>query len=228
MTYLVVRHARACSAVRSPPLVEDVGGRGGRLSPQADLSYEPPSPRDARPAHLGPSPSVHRPTRLTRPLWLERDRKRVPLGRRASPLARRGLDALRCDSLPGGGLQVGRPWLCAEEQHDMLVWDRVWVRRRLTVTCTLSCFVVREYLWLTHARALVARPSLCIFHILRLSEYWKAVFGWRGRQVRTVWTTGADNRSPCTSAEEQPNVTGAPTPPHPFVPEAAGLMPRPS
>ena len=77
----------------------------------------------------------------------------------------------------------------------MLVWDRVWVRRRLTVTCTLSCFVVREYLWLTHARALVARPSLCIFHILRLSEYWKAVFGWRGRQVRTVWTTGADNRS---------------------------------
>jgi len=43
-----------------------------------------------------------------------------------------------------------------------------------------------------------------------------------GQQVRTT------ARSPRTSAEEQPNVTGAPTPPHPFVPEAAGLMPRPS
>ena len=78
MTYLVVRHARACSAVRSPPLVEDVGGRGGRLSLTANLSYEPPSPRDAWPVHSGPA-WVHRPTRLTRPLWLERDRKRVPL-----------------------------------------------------------------------------------------------------------------------------------------------------
>mmetsp|Transcript_18082 Transcript_18082/g.57644 ORF Transcript_18082/g.57644 Transcript_18082/m.57644 type:complete len:214 (+) Transcript_18082:639-1280(+) len=55
--------------------------------------------------------------------------------------------------------------------------------------------------------------------------------------VWQVVTTGADRCgqqvrtppcSPCTSAEEQPNVTGAPTPPHPFVPEAAGLMPRPS
>ena len=53
------------------------GLRGGRLSPQADLSYEPPSPRDAWPVHSGPA-WVHRPTRLTRPLWLERDRKRVP------------------------------------------------------------------------------------------------------------------------------------------------------
>ena len=55
MTYLVVRHARACSAVRSPPLAEDVGGRGGRLSLTANLSYKPSSPRDARPAHSGPA-----------------------------------------------------------------------------------------------------------------------------------------------------------------------------
>ena len=57
---------RDCSHGDCPPTL--VGLRGGRLSLTADLSYEPPSPRDARPAHLGPSPSVHRPTRLTRPL----------------------------------------------------------------------------------------------------------------------------------------------------------------
>ena len=58
----------------------------------------------------------------------------------------------------------------------------------------------------------------------------KAVFGWCDRQVRTAAHRQVRTPpcSPCTSAEEQPNVTGAPTPPHPFVPEAAGLMPRPS
>ena len=45
----------------------------------ADLRYKPPSPRDTRPAHLGPSPSVHRSApHASRGLWLERDRKRVP------------------------------------------------------------------------------------------------------------------------------------------------------
>ena len=57
--------------------------RGGRLSLTANLSYEPPSPRDARPVHLGPSPSVHRPTRLTRPL-AGAGSQASPPGRRAS------------------------------------------------------------------------------------------------------------------------------------------------
>ena len=57
--------------------------RGGRLSLTANLSYEPPSPRDARPVHLGPSPSVHRPTRLTRPL-AGTGSQASPPGRRAS------------------------------------------------------------------------------------------------------------------------------------------------
>ena len=105
MTYLVVRHARACSAVRSPPLVEDVGGRGGRLSPQADLSYEPPSPRDARPAHLGPSPSVHRPTRLTRPL-AGAGSQASPPGRRAS--SERGAGARDILSKPACRRMHGR------------------------------------------------------------------------------------------------------------------------
>jgi len=61
---LVIRPA-VRSLPREPPLV---GLGGGRLSLTANLSYEPPSPRDARPVHLGPSPSVHRPTHLTRPL----------------------------------------------------------------------------------------------------------------------------------------------------------------
>ena len=43
---------RDCSHGDCPPTL--VGLRGGRLSLTADLSYEPPSPRDARPAHLGP------------------------------------------------------------------------------------------------------------------------------------------------------------------------------
>ena len=76
---LVIRPA-VQSLPREPPLV---GLRGGRLSPQADLSYEPPSPRDARPVHLGPSPSVHRPTRLTRPL-AGAGSQASPPGRRAS------------------------------------------------------------------------------------------------------------------------------------------------
>ena len=67
---------RDCSHGDCPPTL--VGLRGGRLSLTADLSYEPPSPRDARPVHLGPSPSVHRPTRLTRPL--------AGAGSQASPL----------------------------------------------------------------------------------------------------------------------------------------------
>ena len=72
---------RDCSHGDCPPTL--VGLRGGRLSPQADLSYEPPSPRDARPVHLGPSPSVHRPTRLTRPL-AGAGSQASPPGRRAS------------------------------------------------------------------------------------------------------------------------------------------------
>ena len=105
MTYLVVRHARACSAVRSPPLVEDVGGRGGRLSLTANLSYEPPSPRDARPAHLGPSPSVHRPTRLTRPL-AGAGSQASPPGRRAS--SERGAGARDLLSCPACRRMHGR------------------------------------------------------------------------------------------------------------------------
>ena len=46
---------RDCSHGDCPPTL--VGLRGGRLSPTANLSYEPPSPRDARPVHLGPAPS---------------------------------------------------------------------------------------------------------------------------------------------------------------------------
>ena len=58
--------------------VSDVGGRGGRLSLTANLSYEPPSPRDARPAHTwGRAPACTVP-HASRGLWLERDRKRVP------------------------------------------------------------------------------------------------------------------------------------------------------
>ena len=105
MTYLVVRHARACSAVRSPPLVEDVGGRGGRLSLTANLSYEPPSPRDARPVHLGPSPSVHRPTRLTRPL-AGAGSQASPPGRRAS--SERGAGARDLLSKPACRRMHGR------------------------------------------------------------------------------------------------------------------------
>ena len=71
---------RDCSHGDCPPTL--VGLRGGRLSPQ-DLSYEPSSPRDARPVHLGPSPSVHRPTRLTRPL-AGAGSQASPPGRRAS------------------------------------------------------------------------------------------------------------------------------------------------
>ena len=83
---------RDCSHGDCPPTL--VGLRGGRLSLTADLSYEPPSPRDARPAHLGPSPSVHRPTRLTRPL--------AGAGSQASPPGRRlreGVEDVECRAL---------------------------------------------------------------------------------------------------------------------------------
>ena len=77
MTYLVVRHARACSAVRSPPLVEDVGGRGGRLSPQ-DLTVTSRPPLETRgQCTWGRAPAYTVP-HASRGLWLERDRKRVP------------------------------------------------------------------------------------------------------------------------------------------------------
>ena len=84
---------RDCSHGDCPPTL--VGLRGGRLSLTANLSYEPPSPRDAWPVHSGPA-WVHRPTRLTRPLWLERDRKRVP--RAGARLPREGRDLV---SRPG-------------------------------------------------------------------------------------------------------------------------------
>ena len=67
---------RDCSHGDCPPTL--VGLRGGRLSLTADLSYEPPSPRDARPAHTwGRAPACTVP-HASRGLWLERDRKRVP------------------------------------------------------------------------------------------------------------------------------------------------------
>ena len=82
---------RDCSHGDCPPTL--VGLRGGRLSPQ-DLSYEPSSPRDARPVHLGPSPSVHRPTRLTRPL--------AGAGSQASPPGRRASSSTSTRERSGG------------------------------------------------------------------------------------------------------------------------------
>ncbi len=79
--------------------------RGGRLSLTANLSYEPSSPRDARPVHLGPSPSVHRPTRLTRPL-AGTGSQASPLGRRAS--SERGAGARDILSKPACRCMHGR------------------------------------------------------------------------------------------------------------------------
>ena len=94
---------RDCSHGDCPPTL--VGLRGGRLSLTADLSYEPPSPRDARPAHLGPSPSVHRPTRLTRPL-AGAGSQASPPGRRAS--SERGAGARDILSKPACRCMHGR------------------------------------------------------------------------------------------------------------------------
>ena len=93
---------RDCSHGDCPPTL--VGLRGGRLSPQ-DLSYEPSSPRDARPVHLGPSPSVHRPTRLTRPL-AGAGSQASPPGRRAS--SERGAGARDLLSKPACRRMRGR------------------------------------------------------------------------------------------------------------------------
>ena len=68
---------RDCSHGDCPPTL--VGLRGGRLSLTADLSYEPPSPRDARPAHTWDRAPACTVPHASRGLWLERDRKRVPL-----------------------------------------------------------------------------------------------------------------------------------------------------
>ena len=94
---------RDCSHGDCPPTL--VGLRGGRLSLTANLSYEPPSPRDARPAHLGPSPSVHRPTRLTRPL-AGAGSQASPPGRRAS--SERGAGARDLLSKPACRRMHGR------------------------------------------------------------------------------------------------------------------------
>ena len=94
---------RDCSHGDCPPTL--VGLRGGRLSPTANLSYEPPSPRDARPVHLGPSPSVHRPTRLTRPL-AGAGSQASPPGRRAS--SERGAGARDLLSKPACRRMRGR------------------------------------------------------------------------------------------------------------------------
>ena len=94
---------RDCSHGDCPPTL--VGVRGGRLSPQADLSYKPSSPRDARPVHLGPSPSVHRPTRLTRPL-AGAGSQASPPGRRAS--SERGAGARDLLSKPACRRMHGR------------------------------------------------------------------------------------------------------------------------
>ena len=67
--------------------------------------YEPPSPRDARPVHLGPSPSVHRPTRLTRPL-AGAGSQASPPGRRAS--SERGAGARDLLSCPACRRMHGR------------------------------------------------------------------------------------------------------------------------
>ena len=62
-------------------------------------------PRDARPAHLGPSPSVHRPTRLTRPL-AGAGSQASPPGRRAS--SERGAGARDILSKPACRCMHGR------------------------------------------------------------------------------------------------------------------------
>ena len=94
---------RDCSHGDCPPTL--VGLRGGQLSLTANLSYEPPSPRDARPVHLGPSPSVHRPTRLTRPL-AGAGSQASPPGRRAS--SERGAGARDILSKPACRCMHGR------------------------------------------------------------------------------------------------------------------------
>ena len=94
---------RDCSHGDCPPTL--VGLRGGQLSLTANLSYEPPSPRDARPAHSGPSPSVHRPTRLTRPL-AGAGSQASPPGRRAS--SERGAGARDLLSCPACRRMHGR------------------------------------------------------------------------------------------------------------------------
>ena len=112
---------RDCSHGDCPPTL--VGLRGGRLSPQADLSYEPPSPRDARPVHLGPSPSVHRPTRLTRPL-AGAGSQASPPGRRAS--SERGAGARDILSKPACRCMHGR-----SETLQPLEWLRSRPSRRV-------------------------------------------------------------------------------------------------
>ena len=111
---------RDCSHGDCPPTL--VGLRGGRLSPQ-DLSYEPSSPRDARPVHLGPSPSVHRPTRLTRPL-AGAGSQASPPGRRAS--SERGAGARDILSKPACRCMHGR-----SETLQPLEWLRSRPSRRV-------------------------------------------------------------------------------------------------